>query len=252
MPVTESLYQDFGGLELPVNVADFSTTLTPLDPARAVLAGLFEAAINSEFGEVWRKVTATLPADHPLVGTDPVETVLQLMPSVAVVNQIKPKWPLLCVHRFGQGTFEQITLDDDRLTQQWQIHYVLGPLDAADQHKLGDICGAVSKLIRLVVRQRGHLSYESGAVQFFPGKGDLSSVKVTSQEGPAQAVFAGDENGAMHYAITLTLETTETTSDDNDVYGVVDGASLSVAVGGGEGLLPGVIYADTDVPLQRG
>lgn len=252
MPVTESLYQDFGGLELPVNAADFTTTLTPLDPARAVLAGLFKAAINSEFTEVWRKVTATLPADHALVGTLPVETVLELFPGAAVVNQIKPKWPLLCVHRFGTGVYESITLHDDRLIQSWQVHYVLGPLSAPEQHKLGDMCLAVSRLIRMVVRQRGHLAYESGAVQFFPGKGDLAAVEVKSQEGPAQAVFAGDENGALHYAVTLTLETVEVTTDNVEVFGSVDGATLSVAVGGGEGLLPGVIYADTDVPLQTG
>lgn len=257
MTAANSLFQGFGGLELPLAPADFSTGLAPLDPARSTMAALFAAAINAELGEAWDKLfgsatnAAGLPSTHPLYDKSPVETVLELEPSPQVVRQYVAAWPLLALHRAGTGTYEQHTLSHDRLTQPWQLHYILTPLDVGDWRKFEAACVAVAKVVRLVVRQRGHLAYQSGAVAFEPC-GPLASVELKSHEGPGQAAFAGDDSGLLYYAITMNLETVELSSDRDDVYPPFDGGMLEVGVGGDGGVMPGLIYADSSVPVQRG
>jgi hypothetical protein len=257
MSAANSLYQGFGGLSLPLDTGDFSTGASPLDPARSTMAALFAAAINAELGEAWSKLfttvggnTAGLPSGHPLLDSTPVGTVLELEPSPQIVKQYVPTWPLLAIHRTGTGTYEQHTLTHDRLTQPWLLHYILTPLDVGDWRKFEAVCVAVAKIVRLVIRQRGHLAYQSGALAFEPG-GPLASVELKSHEGPGQAQFAGDESGTLYYAITMNLETVEVTADSLTPYADFDGAMVEVGVGNGEGILPGLLYADSAVPVQQ-
>ncbi len=244
--MTDSLFENFGGLRLPITSDKVDTNLSALDPARAVLANLFSAAINAELGAVWSKVTATLPADHKLKGTKPVEQTLELPPNADTLGQIKEVWPVLAVHRAGEGLYDQYTLYNDRLTQTWNVHYILGPVGIAEERKLGDICVAVAKTIRMVIQLGGHSAFESGAVQFFDDKAALAYINLKSQEGPGQAQFvAKDEASPLYYAITLTLETWEITQDNLDGYPDFSGMSLNVGVGGTEGTAQ-LIFADTE------
>lgn len=236
--MSESVFQGIGGTTFPLDVTDFSTSFTPVDPARAVLLELFKAAINYEFAAVWEVV-----ATDSLVGTLPVQDTLELEPTPQIMTQRKPAFPLLCVHRTGTGVFEQVTMQEDRLTQSWAVDYILGPLDVANVRKLNDVCIAIAKLIRIVVRQRGHRAYQNGALQFFPGTGYLASVEVKSFEGPGQAQFAGDEKGTLYYAMTITLETTEVTSDDMTAYPEGDGADLDIGIGNETEIVHGLMYA---------
>lgn len=226
---------NFGNLTFPLVASDFTTTLTPLDPARHELTELFKAAINAEFSEVWEQV-----ATRSLVGTLPVQDTLEMEPSVQVMQQRKAVFPLLCVHRTGTASLDQITLFEERLTQQWAIDYILGPLDIGDIYKLGDICLAVAKLIRLVIRQRGHAAYQSGALQFFDAH--IASIEVKSVEGPGQASFVGDEKSTLYYAVSLTIETVEVTGDDVDSFPKYQATDYDVGLDGVRGL----VYAGTD------
>ncbi len=232
----DSVFQGIGAVKFPLKASDFTTTLAPLDPARTTLLELFKSAINSEFSEVWAQV-----ATRSLVGKLPVQFTLELEPTAALMTQVKPEFPLLSVHRTGTGTFDQISMFEERLTQQWAVDYVLGPLDIGDVRKLSDICVAVAKLIKIVVRQRGHRSYQGGAVQFFAETGGLASVEVKSFEGPGHAQFAGDDK--LYYATTIMLETTEITNDDLDAYVTGDGTDLSIGVGSETEIVRGLIYA---------
>jgi len=259
----DSIFQGFGALKFPLNSDDITDGLTPLDPARKILIDLFEAAINAELGNVWQKVVGRSAAPaitgqldggnaHPFFDTLPVAFKLELEPNATTLLQLKPKFPMLCVHRAGTGTFEPHTLEEDRLVQPWDVHYVLGPLDVADLRKVADICVPIAKLLRMVVRQRGHKSYQSGALQFFPGAGGLMAVDLESFEGPGQARFAGDESGTLYYAMTAHLKTSELTSDDNSVFPDAEGTDFQIGVGNQLEILPGLIYASSDVPLQQG
>jgi len=251
MTRADSMFQTFGDLHLPIDAADVATTLEPLDPGLGKLLALFKTAINSEYGPVWHKVVDALPVGHPLRASDPVADTLELEPSPSVMQQRKATWPLLCLHRTGEATYERVMLDQDRLTQEWGLHYILSPLDIGDLRRLAPICVAVGKLIRLVIRQRGHKSYEAGELQFFPDKGGFASIALDSQEGPGQASFAGGDNdGPTYYAVSFKLKTTELAYDDLDGYGEYEGTDVSVGVGTGDAIVPDLIQADTSLPVD--
>lgn len=241
--MTTSLYESFGALELPPDVLD----MTGLDPARATLAALFSTAINAELAGPWGQATGTLPSTHPLRGTMPVQDVLELEPSPQVMQQRRAGWPLLCLHRTGAGVLEQHTINGqvERLTQPWDLHYILGPLDVAQMRQLADICIAAVKVVRLCIRRRGHPAYLGGALQFFPtvtgtapdqvvplfpSASYLGSVELKSYDGPGQAAYAGDEKNVLYYAVTMHLETVEYTTDQDLETDVVAEADISVAL----------------------
>lgn len=249
MSAADSMFTRFGGLRLPLKPSDFTNGLTPLDPARSTMAALFKAAVNAELGEVWTRLfaasgTAGMPGEHPLLDSLPIREVLELRPTPQIVKQYAASFPLLCIYRDGTGTYEQHTLEIDRLTQAWGIDYFLCPLEVGHWRKFEAACTAVAKIIRSTIRQRGHLAYNSGAVAFPPG-GPLCALDLKSQDGPGQAQFAGDENGTPFYAMSLALETVEVCEDlpvDPDLIG----AMLEVGVGSSvEGVMPGLVYADT-------
>lgn len=257
--MTDSLYQGFGGLSLPVSVAGTETTLTSLDQARATLAALFKAAINAELGALWTLAAA----DSPLAGSSPCQATLELAPTAQTMKQWKATgWPLLCIYRDGSGVLEQHTLNGqiERLTQPWGLDYILGPVDIGDLRKLGDIFQAVTKVVRLCIRKRGHPAYQSGALQFFPNadvNGDvplfpekslLGSIELKSVDGPPhyQARFAGAEDSLSYFAISMHLETVEYTYDDAEADPNVEAADFNVAGGGSDGTIADFVIAKTD------
>ena len=244
------MFERLGGLELPVRGSDIGTTwLAALDPQRDRLLDLFASAINSELGEAWTKAKQGFRKG---LGDRPVATKLPDEPTESLLTQLKTPFPLLAIHRSGTGTYEEFTLEITRLKQPWSLHYILGPLDAIDQRQLKDICIAVAKIVALVIRRRGHQSFEGGTLQFF-GDGSpeapapFSSIKIVSHEGPGQAVFGGAASGTIYWAIEMRLETSERSSYVDDAHGCeLDGADITIGVGGSEGVLPAMIIAKTD------
>jgi hypothetical protein len=260
MPLqTVSLYETLGGLDLPVEAADVGDTLNALDPGVHLLAELFKAAINGELTDAWQKVVgSTSPVNagvigsaHPLYNTLPVADTLELEPTPAIMTQRKAVWPMLCVHRMGRATYDDIALQLTRRTQTWGLHYILGPLDVADLHKLNKICVAVTAIVAMVIRDRGHRAYQNGAVQFFPDTEAFTSIRLVSHEGPGQAKFSESGDSTLYYAVSMELETTETVKDNPDAFGVFDAVDYEIGGGGDDGILPGLIYAQTDVTYQQ-
>lgn len=250
MPLeTESLFQSLGDLELPFRTADVGVAwLAALDPSRDLLLELFASAINSELSEAWAAVKAS--SSKTLAAT-PVADRLPDEPTEKLMTSRKAAFPLLALHRTGVATYDPITLEITRLTQPWGLHYILGPLDAIDARQLKDICVAVAKIVVLVIRQRGHRSYQGGALQFFgehsPDQhSPLTSVRLVSHEGPGQAVFGGESSTITYWAIEMRLETTEISGYDPEVEAELDAANITVGVGGTEGTLPAAIVAATD------
>ncbi|UOF77395.1 hypothetical protein [Caudoviricetes sp.] len=249
---TDSLYQRLGGLELPVTAASIGASgLASLDPGRDLLLELFAAAINAELTDAWTKVTGAFGYRESL-GPLPVSDKLPDEPTDTTLRQRKGKFPLLAIHRSGTGTYDQATLELARLTQPWTLHYILGPLDVIDARQLKDICVAVAKIVALVVRKRGHRAFRGGALQFF-GSGSpdtpspFTSLRVVSHEGPGQAAFGGDNSSTIYWAIEIRLESTEITSDIADADSCdLEGLTLTVGLGGGEGVLPSAVIAKSD------
>jgi hypothetical protein len=250
---TESLYQNFGGLGLPVMAGDVGRSgLAGLDPGRDLLLALFASAINSELGDAWTVALGNVGGERDNLGPRPVTDTLPDEPTEAVMQQRKCKFPLLALHRSGTGIYDQVTLELGRLTQPWTLHYILGALDVIDARQLKDVCVAVSKIVALVIRKRGHKSYQDGALQFFGASSPdqpspFTSLRLVSHEGPGQAAFGGDSSSTVYWAIEMRLESTELTSDVDGADSCdIEGMSLTVGLGGSEGVLPSVIVAKTD------
>jgi len=223
-----TLQERFGGLQLPALDTVVETTLTPLDPARRILLALFASAINSELGPVWAKVVATLPEGHELKGSTPVVDTLELPPDPKTIGERKEAWPLLALHRSGEGTYEQHTLHVDKLIQKWELHYILGPLAMAEQHKLGDACIAAARIVRMVILEGGHKSFQNGAVQFFDDRASLARIELKSHEGPGPAVFSAAPDAAVYFATTMTLETWEIVKPNLSAYDALEGTDFSI------------------------
>ena len=241
----DSIVQRLGDTVFPIDDTAIATTLVPLDPGKAILLGLFKAAINYEFGPAWAKIQGQL------ANTLPVHDTLELEPSHKVMLERRCKFPLLCVYRRGEHTLDQKTLFRDQLTCHWGVDYVLGPLSVGDVRRVGDICQAIVKLVRLVIRQRGHKSYDNGALQFFHDKGGFAEINIRSYQF-GQAAFAGDEDRTMYYALSMDLETTEIGYDDETEWPSFEAFDLELGVGSSTDIAPGLIYASSDVPVQNG
>lgn len=240
--MTSSLYERFGALTLPVTATDVTSTLAPLDPGRDVLLGLFQQAIVSELGGAWNQVKPATVLNARSV----VQHALPLEPTAENLRTLITEFPLLAVYRTGQATFEQHTLELWRLTQPWNVDYILGPLAIEDQRRLCDVLPAVAKVVTTAVERRGHPDYESGALQFFDGAGKFTACAVKSYElGPMRA--GGGDDSAVYWACSMRLETVEI-EEFREGYSEVPliGAAFTFGVGDDDEILPDAIIADTD------
>jgi len=249
LPITQSI----GALSFPIVADDFTDSLAPLDPTRDRLLSLFQTAINAELGEVWRKIVdSSLDPGSKFSGTSPANDVLPLRPSLATMQVRKSSFPLLALHRDGEVEYEEYLMNDGlRMKQSWMLHYIIGPGDVEVERKLSDVVQGVSAVIALVIRQRGHRSYDGGALQFFPGVGTLSHVKLVKRSPLGQAVFSEDPS-VVYWAVQFTIETTEIAADNEDAYSPVDGIDISMGLTDETGTIPEFIQGTTDAIVSGG
>ena len=241
----ESVFTSFGGLDLPVTDSDVTDSLSSLDPARDRMLAWFAAAINAEFQSVWTEAIAALPSGHDL-GAAPVQDTMPFEPTPRLMKERKASFPLLALHRTGRATFESLTLEEDRLTQNWNLHLILGTMGIDGQRRILDIASAVAKTIAVSIRCFGHPAYESGANQLEAG--DIHSLELVASTGPAAARFDGDDDSPTYWAITLELVTTENTSPNIAHEKMIDGLDLDMDVGGAGSpdISPSFIVASSD------
>lgn len=253
MTIPNSAYQTFGKLSLPISEDDITDSFSVLDPVRDRLLALFTAAVNDEFGSAWTTVTATLPTGSKLIGTSPVQDSHPGEPTQSLMTTRKAGFPLLCLHRTGEPVFEQYLMDQDKLTSQWHMHWILGPLDLEEQRKLLDLGQAIGKLVKMVERDFGHRSYESGANQFESATGGLMSLRLLTHTQPGAAGFADDDQNLTYWAVRYTLETTELVTDLTDHEADLEGLDFSADVGGANeaDISPDFVQASTDPVYQK-
>ncbi len=235
-----ALYRHFGAFEMRADASGITDTLEPLDPGRDVLLALFKQAILSDLGPYWN-VART---DTPFAAAAVVQDTWPGPLTPEVVKARKIDWPLLAVYRSGEAAVEQHTLEVDKITQEWAVDYVIGPLSPEDQRKLRDILQAVPKVLRETIRRRGHPDYASGALQFFEGTGRFAAVNLKSFEVGA-APFAGD-SAPLYHAVSCVLETMEIDGPLAGAEATLDGMSMSLGLSGPEGTLPDAVSADSE------
>jgi hypothetical protein len=252
-----SSYETIGEFSTPVTADQVTDTLGVLDGGVHVLAELFKAAINAELTDVWQKIVGVsggtdgvIGTKHPLYNTLPVADTLELEPSQQVMTQRHAVWPLLCVHRVGKAEYTWTTIEIQRRIQQWNLHYILGPVDIADLHKLSKVCIGVAGIVSMVLRDYGHKAYKNGETQFFQGSGaHFAWIWLKSHEGPGNARFnEGDQT--IYYAITMGLETAEDLTDTQEAFADFDAVDYSIGVGDELEIVPDLVEANTDAPYQ--
>jgi len=243
MTVADSMLQTFGGTTLPAVADSDKLALTSLDPARDLLLAFFAAVINSEFGEAWTEVVAEVAR---LTGTSPVESTLPAEPTAARLQQIKKGFPLLALNRNGSGTFEDFTLEQDKLVQSWTLHYIIGPVDVIDHRKVADISQAIAKTLRMAVRARKHRAYEDGALQFFGDTCSLASVDLVGFEGPGAGQY-GDRDSPVFLVTEYEIRTTELSGYvENSEESSLEAQDLILHLGSDEGILPNAVLWSSD------
>jgi hypothetical protein len=174
------------------------------DPARDRLLGLFGAALIAEMTATWDVArVGTALSDQPVVADT-----LHQQPRRNVVREGNYDYPLLALYRVDKGEWSNYTLRLRKLTQNWRLDYIIGPLLLEDERKLAGALPWVPKIIDAVIESRGHSSYESGALQFEPTTGGLASLELTgSEEGLAEW---GEGDGKVEfYAASMTLRSVE-------------------------------------------
>lgn len=201
---TKTDHGGFGAVRFPAPAVG---SAQDLDPGQIAILELLEAAINAELGTAWCSIVATLRDEAKLrQSRQPVEFASTMELTPQEMTQVVTAWPLLAVYRQGEPEFDQLTLEYDKLTQQWSVDYVIGPLSAAHKVKIGRFCNSVAKLIWRTLDRGYHSAYKGGARQFL---GQFTSIKATGVQGPGVAQSLGEESGSGYYGMTVLVETVE-------------------------------------------
>jgi hypothetical protein len=259
--VTDSLWQRVGGTELPLDAARITgaATFEPADPALAVLAELFAAALRGELGtgttSAWYAVTSSLPDKHRLnCSENPVGTIWRVGqdgPAGALLRQVKVgTWPLLCVWRTGDGEWEQITFTRAGVRQKWTAAWILGDYEADLALKLGPVLTLAGKAMGAVIVNGGrHPGYDSDTQQFGEARGWLSTIRPVSF-GAGAASFSDDEETRFWSASSVfeSLELIRDLDEFDNEGGETTSLGVTANCGDGEELVPAMVVGDGDFP----
>jgi hypothetical protein len=154
------------------------------------------------------------------------------------------------VYRVGTAEWSEHTLSIDKVTQQWKVDLILGTLNVPDYQRLRGYLPRAAALIDLVIRKQGHGSYQSGALQWGDeDTGALGWVRLISHE-IGQAKFSEDDDSPIYHALSMTLETFELSRQVDGADAVLEGTTVIVGVGDATQILPEVIVAQTEIPLE--
>jgi hypothetical protein len=214
------IFDGFGCTRFPVNpdlVGD-DVTAANLDSGQDTIIALLAAAINADVGAAWQRIVQNLPNNHFLMrenlsASQPVNFTTDSEPNPALTTQQLFDWPVLAVWPSGQPEEFELTMAIPALRQNWSIAYLIGPLDAAWQRKLGrGICRLVFRSIQRTIWKGYHPAYMNGQRQFF---GQFSEISTKGCEGPGVTEILDKEKNIGYYGLGVTLQTVERTVQDD-------------------------------------
>jgi hypothetical protein len=153
-----------------------------------------------------------------LSGSAPVQQKLPALPEAEILAQMKVGWPLLAVGPSDNTAgSEPFSIDQTKLTQRWDVDFILCPHAIAGEIKFRPVLRAVDKVLRLTVLEGGHRAYLTRtngnfehAANVLTDSGDdccgfYAARVVESFSGPARFV----KDGPRFLAASITLETEE-------------------------------------------
>jgi hypothetical protein len=251
-PNNDHFFSRVGAVSFPVEgdqVTD-EQLFSVLDPLRDRLLRFFRATINQELGQgigtveptsVWAACrTSTKFADRL-----PVEDTLFVEPTPDMMTSSEFGFPLLAVFRRGSND-DEWSIDIERINSRWGINYIVGPLDPADQRRMGAAVHGAHMVILQALRAGRHPAYQGGAHQF--PEAELWKLRIEGTDvGPA--TFGERDKGQIFHMLELRLVGEELVNFDTTVYPAREGVDLNVGIGSDDGILADVMQASSDVPL---
>jgi hypothetical protein len=248
-PDNSHFFARIGAVEFPVEgdqVTD-EQLFSVCDPIVDRLLKLLRAAVNKELGQDVNTVEPSSVWSVARTGTRlatelPVADTLYTAPTPELLLSSEYGFPLLCVYRGGSESDGKWSLDIDRLSSNWGIEYILGPLDPADHRRLAGALTTAHGVLLLTLRRGSHPAYDEGRHQF-PEPEIWSIQAMRSQIGPAR--FGEQDRGQIFYGVRVSLDIVELIDHDTTVYPAHEGTDLNVGVGGPEGVLADVMQART-------
>jgi hypothetical protein len=247
VPLPAALYRRVGATEFPILPQHLSSTAF-VDQAKDTMLALFSAAIKYELGWTVGATIAgspwhTVRGDTPFATLDAVADTFGMPAYQQIIQERQQELPCLYLGRSGEPTFEEFLIDRYRLTQDWILSYVLGPLDVAKAKRLNALhTKIVPSLIALVCNEGCHPAYDDGLPQFGEGTGLLRDIVVTGWSTDPIPVGGGD-NAPLWYGCTATLRTEEESDVLPGDSTEFDGASTwEIGVGNqSDGILPAIV-----------
>ena len=247
--MSTGIYARLGDVDLPIVAPTNGQLYSVLDPGRDALLGFYKDAINFELAGVTSGAPSATSAwgiaaaGTKLAAVLPVADTLYRAPSKGILREAKITFPVLCLCR-TTAEHDEFTLALERITQDWRLDYILGPLDVAAARRLGGALHGAITVVNLVTRLRAHAAHLSGALMFGEGYGHFNTVQiVSSEEGVADWGEQGE--GVEFLAASMVLRTTEIDQlREDDVPGAPMGTNVSIRSAGLD------IKAYTDVPVQ--
>lgn len=199
------LYRRLGAAQFPPDLtAEPETFYAAIDPDGDRILSLLRQALLTELSATW----ALAVAGSGLAGKTPIETVYRATPTKAQLRAQRIDFPALFLARVRQS-HREYSLGLDEVTTTWGLDYILGPVTAADYQRLGAVTHAAMAVIRMVIRDRRHPAFESGAVVFDPTiRPGLKAIRVVGSEFGVAEMGERDE-GLEFVALHVDLETDE-------------------------------------------
>ncbi|HEY3495278.1 MAG TPA: hypothetical protein VGK73_11355 [Polyangiaceae bacterium] len=216
------------------------------DPVRLVLLDLFRAAIINRFSLTWATVVAEIPGLSAT--TSAVEDFYLAPLTEQLLQERKFAFPFLLFDRVGTAEYADATLTEEKTTQQWDLHWIVGPLRIGELYRLRS---ALNKLLPDLIKDvcgRGgvHPAYNDGQSVFGPGGIPLGSMRLVNHNADALPVQNAG-NVTLYHGVTMRIETTEFDAEPVDAYPTFLTAAVSIAVGGYEGLIPDFIKREVKI-----
>lgn len=241
MADADYLFRRLGAAEFPPDLtAAPESFYAALDPSGDRLLALLRAALVAELTAPWALATA----GTAFGSVGPVATVLRAPPTKAQLRAQRITFPALFLARSKQAHSEY-SLGLDQVVTTWTLDYIIGPLTGADYQRLAAVTHAALAVIRIVIRERRHPAFESGALVFDPSiAAGFKSLRVVGSE-TGVAEFGEQGEGLEFAALHMDLETDELEAPLEGTSAPYDGMTVTLDSVAASEVLPALVVGRT-------
>lgn len=198
------IFAKIGQTQFPVDppTEDITSLAKYLDPLQDELINFLVSEIRKELDPIFLKAISNTSLYN---AQSIIETVLPIAISPQVLNTYNASFPIFSLSRASEATYAEYSLAQSKLTQNWDLTYILGALDLDAERKLSSILSAISKVTKLSLKRNAYNKFEN----------ILSITPTTSRVG--RAAFSDTPNSPNLLVLEMNIITEELT-EDTDCY----------------------------------